>query len=93
MDKEQTRIEFAKELDKATVLMVGGRYTEGEKEKILRIFKTEDLDMDLKVNEVGTDLKVNEEIFFNNKPICELVFYHNESIDALIHRLEEIKKM
>lgn len=91
--KNKQRIEFAKELDNATILMVGGKFTEGEQEKVLRFFNASDFKEQLKVNEVGTDVKVNKEIFFSGKHICELVFYHNESIDAIIHRLEEIKKM
>ncbi len=94
-DKEENkvRIEFAKELDNATVLMIGCKFTEGEQEKVLRFFNASDFYEQLKVNEVGTDVQVNKEIFFSDKHICELAFYHNESIDAVIHRLEEIKKM
>lgn len=91
--KSKQRIEFAKELDNATVLMISGKFTEGEQEKVLRFFNVSDFYEQLKVNEVGTDVQVNREIFFSGKHICELVFYHNESIDAIIHRLEEIKKM
>lgn len=91
--KSKQRIEFAKELDNATVLMISGKFTEGEQEKVLRFFNASDFYEQLKVNEVGTDVQVNREIFFSGKHICELVFYHNESIDAIIHRLEEIKKM
>lgn len=91
--KSSEKIKFAKELDNATVLMVGGKFTEGEQEKVLRFFNASDFKKDLKVNEVGTDVQVNREIFFSGKHICELVFYHNESIDAIIHKLEEIKKM
>lgn len=92
-EENKVRIEFAKELDNATVLMVGGKFIEGEQEKVLRFFYASDFKEQLKVNEVGTDVQVNREIFFSGKHICELVFYHNKSIDAIIHRLEEIKKM
>lgn len=91
--KSKQRIEFAKELDNATVLMISGKFTEGEQEKVLRFFNVSDFYEQLKVNEVGTDVQVNREIFFSDKHICELAFYHNESIDAVIHRLEELKKM
>lgn len=91
--KNKQRIEFAKELDDASILIVSGKFTEGEKEKVLRFFNASDFKEQLKVNEVGKDVQVNREIFFSDKHICELAFYHNESIDAIIHRLEELKKM
>lgn len=92
-EENKVRIEFAKELDDASILIVGGKFIEGEQEKVLRFFNASDFKEQLKVNEVGTDVQVNREIFFSDKHICELVFYHNESIDVVIHRLEGLKKM
>lgn len=88
-DENQIRIEFAKELDKATILIVDGVLENGE--KVLRFFNASDFQADLKVNDVGTDIEVNKRIFFSGKHVCELVFYHDESINAVIHRCEALK--
>lgn len=90
-DEKNIRIEFAKELDKATILIVNGINENGE--KVLRFFKSSDFQEELKVNDVGKDVEVNKNIFFSGKHLCELVFYHNESINAVIHRCEELKEM
>ena len=90
-DEKQTRIEFAKNLDNATILIVNGINENGE--KILRFFNASDFQADLKVNDVGKDVEVNKKIFFSNKHVCELVFYHDESINAVIHSCEELKNM
>lgn len=96
-DKEENkiRIEFAKELNNASLLLSIGVKNPNtkEQEKVLRIFKVSDFEIDIKVNDIISKEETRERIFFSGKHICELVFYHNESIDAVIHRLEELKKM
>lgn len=90
-DEKQTRIEFARNLDNATILIVNGINENGE--KVLRFFNASDFQAELKVNDVEKDVEVNKKIFFSNKHVCELVFYHNESINAVIHRCEALKNM
>lgn len=91
VDEKQIRIEFARNLDNATILIVNGINENGE--KILRFFNASDFHAELKVNDVGKDVEVNKKIFFSNKHVCELVFYHDESINAVIHSCEELKNM
>ena len=90
---EKPTIEFAKELNKASLVMLDGRFIGGERERVLRFYKPEDIGVDIKVNEVGKDVQLNEKIFHSGKHFLELKFYHNESIDALIHRLEHLKTL
>lgn len=90
---EKPTIEFAKELNKASLVMLDGRFIGGERERVLRFYKPEDIGVDIKVNEVGKDIQLNEKIFHSGKHFLELKFYHNESIDALIHRLEHLKTL